>query len=34
VSPAYKDAVALVLFMVVILFKPEGLMGKKELRKV
>lgn len=34
VSPAYKDAVALVLFMVVILFKPEGLMGKKEIRKV
>jgi branched-chain amino acid transport system permease protein len=34
VSPAYKDAVALVLFMVVILFKPEGLMGKKEMRKV
>jgi branched-chain amino acid transport system permease protein len=34
VSPAYKDAVALVLFMAVILFKPEGLMGKKELRKV
>ncbi|MEX8494650.1 branched-chain amino acid ABC transporter permease [Sphaerotilus sp.] len=34
VSPAYKDAVALVLFMAVILFKPEGLMGKKEMRKV
>lgn len=34
VSPAYKDAVALVLFMVVILFKPQGLLGKKEERKV
>ena len=34
VSPAYKDAVALVLFMVVILFKPEGLMGTKVMRKV
>jgi branched-chain amino acid transport system permease protein len=34
VSPAYKDAVALVIFMVVILFKPQGLLGKKEERKV
>ena len=34
ISPAYKDAVALVLFMVVILFKPQGLLGKKEERKV
>jgi branched-chain amino acid transport system permease protein len=34
ISPAYKDAVALLLFMVVILFKPEGLMGRKEIRKV
>lgn len=34
ISPAYKDAVALVLFMVVILFKPQGLMGTKEMRKV
>jgi branched-chain amino acid transport system permease protein len=34
VSPAYKDAVALVLFMAVILFKPEGLLGTQELRKV
>jgi branched-chain amino acid transport system permease protein len=33
-SPAYKDAVALVVFMVVILFKPQGLLGKKEERKV
>ena len=34
ISPAYKDAVALVLFMVVILFKPQGLLGKKTERKV
>jgi branched-chain amino acid transport system permease protein len=34
ISPAYKDAVALVLFMMVILFKPQGLLGKKEERKV
>ncbi|MFM2065700.1 MAG: hypothetical protein RLZZ584_609 [Pseudomonadota bacterium] len=34
ISPAYKDAVALVLFMVVILFKPQGLLGTKEIRKV
>ena len=34
VSPAYKDAVALVIFMVVILFKPQGLLGRKEERKI
>ncbi len=34
VSSAYKDAVALALFMVVILFKPQGLLGRKEERKV
>ncbi len=33
-SPAYKDAVALGLFMIVILFKPNGLLGKAEERKV
>ena len=34
VSAAYKDGVALALFMVVILFKPNGLLGKTEERKV
>ena len=28
VSPAYKEGVALVLFLVVILFRPEGLLGQ------
>lgn len=34
VSPAYKEAAVLMLFLVVILFRPEGLMGKAEERKV
>ncbi len=34
ISPAYKDAVALVVFMAVIFFKPQGLLGKKIERKV
>ena len=28
VSPAYKEGVALVLFLLVILFRPEGLLGR------
>ena len=34
ISPAYKDAVALVVFMAVILFRPQGLLGRREERKV
>jgi branched-chain amino acid transport system permease protein len=33
-APQYKDAAALVLFVLVILFKPEGLFGRVEARKV
>ena len=33
-SPAYKEGVALMLFLVVILVRPEGLLGKAEERKV
>ena len=34
ISPAYKEGVALMLFLVVILFRPEGLLCKVEERKV
>ena len=34
ISPAYKEGVALLLFLVVIIFRPEGLLGKVEERKV
>ena len=34
VSPQYKEGVALALFLGVILFRPEGLLGKAEERKV
>jgi branched-chain amino acid transport system permease protein len=34
VSPAYKEGVALILFLVVILVRPEGLLGRIEERKV
>jgi branched-chain amino acid transport system permease protein len=34
VSPGYKDGVALMVFMVVILFRPEGLLGRPEERRV
>jgi branched-chain amino acid transport system permease protein len=34
VSPAYKEGVALLLFLIVIVVRPEGLLGKAEERKV
>ena len=33
-SVASKAVIALVLFLLVILFRPEGLLGKSEERKV
>jgi branched-chain amino acid transport system permease protein len=33
-SPAYKEGVALMLFLLVILFRPEGLLGRAEERKI
>jgi branched-chain amino acid transport system permease protein len=33
-APAYKEGVALMVFLVVILVRPEGLLGKAEERKV
>jgi branched-chain amino acid transport system permease protein len=34
ISPAYKEGVALLLFLIVIIVRPEGLLGKSEERKV
>jgi branched-chain amino acid transport system permease protein len=34
ITPAYKDGVALVLFLAVILVKPDGLLGTPQERKV
>ena len=34
ISASYKDAVGLAIFMVVIIVKPEGLLGKKSERRV
>ena len=33
-SAAYRDAIPLILLIVVILFKPEGLLGRREERTV
>jgi branched-chain amino acid transport system permease protein len=34
VSSEYKEGVALILFLLVIIVRPEGLLGKVEERKV
>ena len=34
VSPGYKESVALILFLIVIVFRPQGLLGRAEERKV
>jgi branched-chain amino acid transport system permease protein len=33
-SPGYKEGAALVVFLVVIVFRPQGLLGQAEERKV
>jgi branched-chain amino acid transport system permease protein len=34
ISPGYRDGVALLLFMAVIVFRPQGLLGTAEERRV
>jgi branched-chain amino acid transport system permease protein len=34
ISPGYKEGVALLLFLVVIVFRPQGLLGRAEERRV
>ena len=34
IPPSYKDAVAFVILIVILLFKPSGLLGKSTSEKV
>jgi branched-chain amino acid transport system permease protein len=34
ISAGYRDAIAFIILILIILFKPSGLLGKKKVNKV
>jgi len=34
ISPAYRDAIAFGILILILMFKPTGILGKKEIEKV